>query len=288
MDIVCPSGLKGIVRGMRGREAQAFVDPVLVRSHASMDTLLGNCWLETIDAGPYELVEPKGIGKTGAPQVPKLNWRDVLMGDRSHALLEIRAATFGQEYDFQVSCESCTQRYGWELELSALERKPLPEASFEKIRSKTNRFEIDISDGKVLAFKLPTGVEEIAVAKLKGGPQSTRRLGPVDAIWLQTLGIYVRAYDGAVPEGVNRHSDKLEGEDGVAMHPIPGGPTGIRRYLEDLDVTELQEVQEKIQSFDCGVETKIETICEHCGWQQWIELPFQRSFFARRAKKPAA
>lgn len=252
MEIVCPSGLTGVIRGMKGKEAQAFVDPQLVRTHGSMERLLSNCWLETSNPGPYTLAD-------GKP-----NWLKTLIGDRFHALMEIRGATFGYDYGFDVRCESCEKQYGWELDLRQLPRKKLPPESFEKIQAGENRFGLHLSDGKTLAFKLGTGEEEIQIVKLKGGATSQKKLGPVDALWVQTIEII----------------DTDEGK------PIPGGPFGFRRYLEDLDYAELQQVFETVQSHEGGVETKIETVCEFCGWQQWIDLPFQRTFFEpRRAKK---
>lgn len=256
MEIKCPSGLAGVIRGMKGREAQAFVDPQLVRTHGSMDAMLSNCWTETSAIGPYAI-------KDG----DKVPWNVALLGDRFHAMVEIRGATFGYDYDFNVKCESCEKQYGWELNLRDLPRKELPAASFEKIQAGDNRFDIELPDGKVLTFKLGTGVEEIAIAKMKGGAGSTKKLGPVDAIWVQTLSIMSLAEEKPTP--------------------IPGGPFGMKKYLEDVDYPELLTILEKMQEHDCGVETKIETFCEFCGWQQWIELPFQRSFFEPRRKKKA-
>ena len=256
MEITCPSGLAGQIRAMKGREAQAFVDPQLVRTFGSMDAMLGNCWLATTAVGPYPIEDG------GKPP-----WKTALLGDRFHTMMEIRGATFGYDYDFNVKCESCEKQYGWELNLRDLVRKPLPAESFEKIRSDENSFELDLDDGKVLVFKLGTGVEEVQIAKLKGGAGSTRKLGPVDAIWVQTLAVGDR--------------------DGDKVKPIPGDRFGFRKYLEDVNYVELLSILEQMQEHDCGVETKIETVCEFCGWQQEIELPFQRSFFEPRRKKKA-
>lgn len=281
MEITCPSGLRGEIRGMKGREAQAFVDPALARTHGSMDAMLSNCFLAVTDAGIYKLVDPPPKSKTTEP---RLDWKRVLMGDRFHAAMEIRAATFGQEYAFFCKCESCGEKYGWELNLCDLERRKLPEASAERLRAGTNRFELSLPDGKILAFKLATGEEEIAIAKMKGPAGSSRKLGPVDAVFAQTIAIYV-------PEGDDlfetSKAEPVTSESGVRMKPIPGGPIGCRRYLDDVDFGDLQAILEEMQTHDCGVETKIETICEFCNWQQEIELPFQRSFFERPKRKKA-
>lgn len=257
MDIVCPSGLAGVIRGMKGREVQAFVDPQMVRSFGSMDNMLANCWTETTSPGPYAI--------EGDAKPP---WKTALLGDRFHAMIEIRGATFGFDYDFNVKCEGCEKQYGWELDLRDLPRKKLPDESFEKIRAGDNRFDLDLPDGKILTFKLATGTEEIQIAKLKGGPGSQKKLGPVDSLWVQTIAISEQKDDG--------------------VKPIPGGPFGFKRYLEDLDYPVILDLLAQVQSHEGGVETKIETICEFCGWQQWIELPFQRSFFEPRRKKQTA
>lgn len=283
MEITLPSGLRGTIRGMRGREAQAFVDPALTRNHRSMDTMLANCWLETADAGPYTLVESKSKGV-----LPAVEWPKVLLADRFQALIEIRALTFGQTYDFHVKCEGCEARYGWELELEDLPRKALPDASREKIKSGANRFTADLPDGKVMIFKLATGVEEVAIARMKGGAGSTRKLGPVDAICIQAIEICARVSAGGErPAGTNLAAPVIDTDTGERLVAIPGGLHGIRRYLEDQPYQDLTDLHTEMQAHDGGIETKIETVCENCGWQQEIELPFQRSFFERRPKKTA-
>lgn len=280
MEITCPSGLSGVIRGMKGREAQAFVDPQQVRTFGSMDTMLTNCWLETRDAGPYTL----DAGRDGTER-PK--WPEVLIGDRFAALIDIRVATFGSDYDFDVKCQSCEQQYGWELSLRDLPRQPFPAETIEKIKAGRNSFDMDLPDGRVLVFKIGTGAEEKKIAQLKGGPGSTRKLGPVDSIFTQTLGIYTSVNDPIVAKTVGL-ATPIVGKNGEEMLPIPGGLNGARRYLEDLDFPTLLDVLDEMQRVDGGVQTTIETVCENCGWKQEIELPFQRSFFAPRPKRKTA
>lgn len=260
MDITCPSGLAGTIRGMKGKEAQAFFDPKMQRTLGSLDALYANCWTATSSPGPYKIED------SGKPPWGSL----VLAGDRFHTMIMVRGLTFGFEYDFDVKCQSCSKKYGWELDLRELERKPLPTESFDKIQNGSNRFHLALSDGKALDFKLPTAVEEKLVTNLKGGPTSEKQIGPVDAVWAQVLSIGDR-----------------DPESGI-IKPIPGDRFGFRRYLEDLGYSEILDLLTDMQGHDCGVETKIETICEFCSWQQWIELPFQRSFFESRRKKKTA
>jgi hypothetical protein len=103
----CPSGLAGTVRGLKVREERILADRKLVKSNSIVDELLRACWEETTDAGPYAFADGK------------VDWNHVLQDDRFHALLEIRALTYGPEYAFAVTCreEACRARIEWELDL---------------------------------------------------------------------------------------------------------------------------------------------------------------------------
>ncbi len=291
MEVTLPSGLRGIVRAMKGREAQAFVDPQQIRTFGSMDTMLRNCWTETLDPGPYTsmMVEGKGARAGIEPRIlaaaAQPPWSDrALNGDRFAALIDIRIATFGPDYYFGVKCVQCEAQYEWELDLSQLPRTDYPAASLEKFAAGDNNFRFVLPDDRLMAYKMSTAVEERKIAQLKGGPGSTKKLGPVDSIFTQTIGIYAPDGDPLVAKSAGMGRE-IEGDDGRKMREIPGGPVGIRRYLEELDYTVLLDIITGMQDAEGGVETKIETICDRCAWQQEIELPFQRSFFDHRAKK---
>ena len=74
--ITCPSGLSGRVRGMKVREERVLADRKLAKNGGQIDELLGSCWEETLDPGPY------AFGEGG-----KVDWGKVLQGDRFFALL---------------------------------------------------------------------------------------------------------------------------------------------------------------------------------------------------------
>lgn len=248
MIITCPSGLQVEIRGMKLGEAQRFSDPSLIRTGGSMDMLLQACTLRTASSGPYP---DSHFAKDGRP-----NWTKMLLGDRFTTIIDVRIRTWGSTYEFDVQCEKCRERYGWELELSDLERRELPAESAAKIGAGENSFETRLPDGKLLTFKLSTGEEEQKLQKWKRNNRG--QLGPVDAIAVQTLSI----------EGIQSGADKW-----------------IREYLTDLDMPAAMDLLDDIQRADCGVETEIETVCEWCQWTQRIQLPFEATFFFPRKKK---
>ncbi len=149
--ITCPSGLTGRVRGMKVREERVLADRKLAKSGGQIDELLGSCWEETLDPGPYT------FGEGG-----KVDWGKVLQGDRFFALLMVRALTYGPEYAFGVSCrnDACRARIDWEVELTKLPVRPLAEESRAAFVG-GNRFETTLPDaGKRVRFRLLTGEDE--------------------------------------------------------------------------------------------------------------------------------
>jgi hypothetical protein len=152
--IVCPSGLSGEIRGLKGREGEILSDRVAARAGSTFDKILSGCWLETTDAGFYTFAD-------GRP-----DWSQVLVGDRFYALLQIRALTFGNSYAFAVQCpaQTCRERFEWEIDLGELPVKELPESSKEALRA-GNRLETALGDGRKVWFKLLRGADEVRASK---------------------------------------------------------------------------------------------------------------------------
>ena len=99
--ITCPSGLTGRIRGMKVREERVLADRKLAKSGGQVDALLGACWEETLEPGPYDFGDKD------------IDWGAVLQGDRFFALLQVRALTYGPTYAFALGCqnEGCRARF---------------------------------------------------------------------------------------------------------------------------------------------------------------------------------
>ena len=70
-NIVCPSGLSGIVRAFKTKEANILANEAEMRRNASFDKVLAACWLETTGQGVYQI-----------PESGKVPWEEVLVADR--------------------------------------------------------------------------------------------------------------------------------------------------------------------------------------------------------------
>lgn len=231
--IECPSGLVGEVRGLKTKEANLLADRQAMRSGSALDAILSSCWLRTIDPGPYAI-----------PEDGKPDWSKVLIGDRLYVFMRIRAATFGEEYAFPVLCESCRERFEWEVKLCDLPIKPLPEASKSALAN-GGRIETYLRDGKKAWFKLMTGADEVRAARIV-------RQQP-GKVLLTALGARIVEIEGVKPE------DRM-------------------RFLDDLDFGEANDIIRVLDEHDGGVETSLEVECTHCFASQEVRLPFGREF----------
>lgn len=244
-----PSGLAGDVRKIKGGELIKLAESADdTGPDGGFGAMISACWLRTTDAGPYSFVQ---VGDT------KPDWQRMLKGDALYAFVFLRQISMGDDYDFDVQCEECKKRYGWTLRLSELPVRKLSEKAAEHFRS-GEPFETTVA-GRTVRFALGTIAQEGPITKLM--KKQKREVGTmVDTLCAQTISI----------EGVN--------PDINARH----------RWLSDLDLDELHELRAAFDEHDCGIETLIQTRCTKrtCRWEQDINLPLGKTFFARPRRRP--
>lgn len=149
-DVDCPSGLTGVLRGLKGKEMRLLTDKRKAKSGELFDDLIQACWLQVTNPGPYRL-DAKGMP----------TWLDVLSGDRFYVLVQLRVATYpGEPYTFPVQCgaPACGEAFQWEVPLEDLEVKRLPEESLRRFKEGIP-FETQL-DGATIKFELGTGRHE--------------------------------------------------------------------------------------------------------------------------------
>jgi hypothetical protein len=250
IEVVCPSGLKGEVRGFKAKEANFLADKAKVKSGKAFDEVLSNCWLTTTDPGPY-----------AAPNGSPLDWGKVLLCDRFFTLLKIREATYGDGYAFTVQCEDrqlCGERIDWELNLTDLPCDALPQASREKIAAGDNEFTAVLEHGEYagreVVYRLQTGAGEKRSLQILQG---------------QTTRLVVAALASRI----------------VSVQGVEDKKGELAKFLDDLEMPDLMMLIETFDEQDGGVETTIDVVCQACGLQQEVELPLGRDFYLPRKKR---
>lgn len=252
LDITCPSGLAGRIRGLKGRDFRNF-NRQTAKTGEGLTRVLAACWVDTADPGIYSL------GPSG-----QLNWDDILIGDRLFALVSIRRAMYPEKYAFKVTCQemACRKPIEWQIDLADLPVKKLPTASALALREGRNEFPHTIASGQVVKFHLLTG-------KLQAAGQSK----------LQSL---MRRYDR-----YDRPSDLILSLATRITHVdgVDAGNTGeLVNWLEDLGAEEHRAMIRAFDAADCGIDTTIEIECQagDCMATQAVELPFGRDFLMPR------
>ena len=159
--ITCPSGLSGEIRGLTGKAFELLTDRKLQRSGLFVDKILDQCWVQTIDTGPYAFAE-------GA----KPDWQKVLVGDRFFAIMQVRCCLYGPVYEFQVKCGDCGRPINWTVDLEEqLTIRKLSDEDREAFLN-GNRVTGQLPDGRTFTFKLPTGADERRAAQLDDQPSA--------------------------------------------------------------------------------------------------------------------
>ncbi len=239
--VTCPSGLAGRVRGLRVKEEQILTDRQLAKSGGQVDALLAACWVETTDPGPYAF--------EGKP-----DWGKVLIADRFVALVQIRIATYGPTYAFDVPCGRCGERIEWELELDQL---PVQELSVESRAAFVagNRFRARLPEAaRDLWFRLLVGNDERKLPQLR---QANR-----DKVLSASLAHRVVEIEGVAEK------DR-------------------RAFLEDLALGDVKALLAEVERVDGGIETTIDIQCAACQAVQAVDLPFQGTFLLPTGKGSA-
>jgi len=198
--IVCPSGLSGEIRGLKGKEGKLLADRAAARTGSTFEKILSGCWLTTTDPGIYDV-----------PEGSALDWSRVLVADRFYTLLQIRALTFGEEYAFAVQCQSsgCRERFEWTLNLKDLPVRSLTTEAKMAFKA-GNRFETKLPrDGRKVWFRLMTGADEIrAAAVLKPGRGD---------MLLTALSLRIVQIEGVADNEKRKFLDEMEMADAAAL-----------------------------------------------------------------------
>lgn len=243
LEVTCPSGLKGVFRGLKVKDERIMTDAKLIRSGKMITKLLASCWESTIDPGPYAL---------GAEQAP--NWDSIISADRIYSTLQLRIASYGPKYEFQVTCdiEVCKRAFGWAMDLSDLPVRPLSEKGLKHIAT-SEPMPYQLADGKTSQWRMLTGDDEQFLARLEVKEQSR-----------------------FLTHSLAKRIVKIEGSE--------ENYKAVLAAIEDFEAADADLLWDEIDEIEGGVETVFEVECPSCEGRQRVTLPLQGSFFSKRKR----
>lgn len=285
--IECPSGLKGKVRGLKGKDGRFLTDRKLNKAGLLMDAILESCWLETVEPSVYK--------------TPDLDWSKVLVGDRFYALIQIKIAAQEDamhKFRHQCSDRNCREGFDQTIDLSELpvrmlekeqveaikrgensfstrmptteERKELTSASALAL-AKGRKYEVIPDTGDIITFKLFTGADERRMDKLKKqGDFEENEL--IHSVAQRIQGIKIPKKG----EGEEQEYEEIK---------IDPKKKAAVAYLDEFDLPAVAALLDRMDAKDCGVETLIEIDCPACGNLMRVDLPLDENFFFPRNRR---
>lgn len=217
---------------MRGKELKVLSDRKALKDGSFLERIFDACVEKVIDPGPYKQRED-GL----------LNWDDVLSGDRTFLIIQIRVATFGNDLSFSAVCvERCEKKSGYSVDLTELPVKTLsPDdlATFAAGNRMTTKFP---GTGANVVFRLTTGADEKRVVR-----QANKQDDAALSMLIQ----------------------RIESIEGVER---------VKTYLEEASLGDIMSLAKNMNKRDCGVDNEIALPCPNCDAVNKLNVPLGLSF----------
>ena len=105
--------------------------------------------------------------------VSKVNYRDIIIGDKNALLIASRVLGYGKEYSFRAQSKITNSIEDFTVDLTTLDDKVLKEEDLIEVG--VNKFEYTLpTTNKIITFKLLTHGDEIAISKEVQGQNKIR------------------------------------------------------------------------------------------------------------------
>lgn len=252
-EVICPSGLKGLTRPLRVGDIKTMTSREAKKKDIT-SRLISNLWISTVDPGVY----PETIVKENGP----VDWNQALLGDRAFMVFEARRLTHGNDFYFDVNCQSCKNRISWKIDLSELEVTGLSDEAKQKI-------EVEGINNALFDAILPKCGKRVKFKLFRGSDQSI------------------------VQKAMKEAQISDDGEGGVAglLARLPWiqdceTPSGRRKFVENLDLSDAEYLREQWEYHDIVVQDSLEIECQQCGAIHEIFIPTDSRFFSARSARP--
>lgn len=252
IEVVCPSGLKGVIRPLLVGDISSLSSPANRKATDPLGLLFGSLWQKTLDPGVYAgepwCEEGKGIDR----------WERVLVGDRAFLVFESRRATYGNDFYFTVHCRHCRAKFDWHVDLDQLETTGLSDEAAEAVTLQS------VTDA-VFYRELPRGGDKVGLRLLTG--------------------VHQRIVEKARAEGEGAMS---EAALLCRLADIPGAtsPGDRRNFTRSMSLVDLDYLREQWEELDVCVQDTVEIECPSCDGEQELAIPTDERFFSPRSVKP--
>jgi hypothetical protein len=180
-----------------------------------------------------------------------INVNSLISGDRNAIMVAIRVTGYGQEYDVDIACPSCSHKYKNTFDLNSL---PIKTLDIDPIESGKNEFEFILPMSKKrITFKLLNGFDE---EEINTKNEKMKKLGnQIDNLITTRLNHSIVSIDGNYNRNdIYKFVSNMKAGDSLAF----------RRYMDKIEP---------------GIEMKQEATCPSCDHSEEVTVPIGVNFF---------
>jgi hypothetical protein len=219
------------IRPMTGEEEQILATPRFVKKGKAIDMIFDRCIQE------------------------KINTEELLSVDRTHLLIYLRGISYTPEYDVEITCPGCTQKFSTTINLD------LPVTKCPEDFDESKLSGVLPTSGLKYRYRLATGGDELEVTNYR-----ERRIqmfgdqGEDDTLLFRTAML-------------------LENIEGVTNRKE------LQVLLKKLPINDVSHLRNEINDPPFGVETEVPMVCPSCTNEFKIDLPLEANFFFPKKKE---
>jgi hypothetical protein len=235
------------------------VSPMTTREEKALSSLGSNSGLSMVD-----LLISRCVHGTG-----DLRPQDLLVGDRAFLMMAIRAASFGQDYQFQMICDYCRAQFRHTVKIpDDLEVVYLKEGFKEP-------FSVTLPNSKIkLNLRLLRGSDEAELTRLQ--KTAFKNVDPsVDGDPLYSLRMVKHIVSAEVPS----KDPEAESDTVVIENNSRDNQNRLIKLYESLISLDGMALRDALSEADCGVNTEIEFTCPSCKESFNSAMPVKLEFF---------
>lgn len=224
------------IRPMTGEEEQVLATQRLVRQGIAIDKIFEKCIQEKI---PVD---------------------ELLAVDRTYILIYLRGISYTPEYDVEIKCPECGEKYSSVINLDILDLELCPDDFGPR-----NLEGVLPSSKFKYSYRMPTGVDENEVSRYRDSRIDNFGEGVEDDTMLYRIATLLNYLEG--------NGNKVVGKKDLLF------------LLKKMPINDVSHLRNKINKNKFGVNTIVDMVCPRCEESFQIDLPLETSFFFPQEKE---
>lgn len=186
--------------------------------------------------------------------VSKINYNDLLIGDKNAVLIASRILAYGKDYEVQITCPHCSEKFQYNVDLSTFENKNIDTSGFEK---GSRLFSYQLPHSKIiLELRLATHSDEQSIeSEIKSLKKISNKTGIDNEITTRLRTLIVSVNGDGSRESVNKFvNNDLLSKDSFELRKF------LRNSTPDIDMS-------------------VDAECSSCGQTSNLQVPLTVDFF---------